>query len=66
MYTLSGRSCSLNAILAIFAICLIKQLKKGGYSAHGILRPFMTEFVDSLSSSWHGSHTLGKESDSGR
>ena len=32
------------------------------YSAHGTLRPFMTE----VASFYHGSHTLGKEGDSGR
>ena len=31
------------------------------YCAHGILRPFITELVVSLSSSQHGSHTLGKK-----
>ena len=31
------------------------------YCAHGTLRPFMTELVVSLSSSQHGSHTLGKK-----
>ena len=30
------------------------------YCAHGTLRPFMTELV-SLSSSQHGSYTLGKK-----
>ena len=31
------------------------------YRAHGTLRPFMTELVVSLSSSQHGSYTLGKK-----
>ena len=31
------------------------------YHAHGILRPFMTELLVSLSSSQHGSYTLGKK-----
>ena len=31
------------------------------YCAHGTLRSFMTQLVVSLSSSQHGSHTLGKK-----
>ena len=39
-----------------------KGNKKGKlYCAHGTLRPFMTELIVRLSSSQHGSHTLGKK-----
>ena len=31
------------------------------YCTHDTFRPFMTELVVSLSSSQHGSHTLGKK-----
>ena len=39
--------------------------KRMVYHIHGTLRPFMIELV-SLSSSQHGSYTLGKKGDSER